>query len=65
MSPLLQEYPNNCTLLRNGVLVNSYNVTPSHNVPSIKIRERKATFGSQFIGSAYVELAELSNVEAL
>ena len=35
------------TLLRKGVLVNSYNVTPSQSVPSIKISDRKATFALQ------------------
>ena len=37
------------TLFKNGVLVKSYKVTPSHKVPSIKISDKNATLASQFV----------------
>ena len=57
---VLNHSPN--TLFKNGVLVNSYNVTPSQSVPSIKMRDKKATFGSQLIVSSYVVLFSCGNV---
>ena len=41
------------TFLRNGVLVKSNKVTPNQRVPTIRIRDKNATFGSQLMSLSY------------